>query len=262
VPDSLLGGPERERLAWGIADVFAWQIDFSRDVRAGDRFQVLVERLVSEEGEVRFGRVLAGDFEMERRHLTAFRFAEGETPAFYDSEGNSLRRAFLRAPVEFRRISSNFSRARFHPVLGRTRRHEGTDYAANTGTRVMAAGEGTVIRAGRAGGYGNMVEIRHRNGITTRYAHLSRILTRRGARVGQGQVIGLVGSTGLASGPHLHYEFRVNGAAKDSRRVDLGNGAPVAKRRRAEFEAERDRLAALLYGGAVTPPAQLVATAN
>jgi murein DD-endopeptidase MepM/ murein hydrolase activator NlpD len=262
VPDSLLGGPERERLAGGIADVFAWQIDFSRDVRAGDRFQVLVERLVSEEGEVRFGRVLAGDFEMERRHLTAFRFAEGQTPAFYDNEGNSLRRAFLRAPVEFRRISSNFSRARFHPVLGRTRRHEGTDYAASTGTRVMAAGEGTVIRAGRAGGYGNMVEIRHRNGITTRYAHLSRILTRSGARVGQGQVIGLVGSTGLASGPHLHYEFRVNGAAKDSRRVALGNGAPVAKGRRAAFEAERDRLAALLYGGAVTPPAQLVATVN
>lgn len=262
VPDSLLGGPERERLAWGIADVFAWQIDFSRDVRPGDRFQVLVERLVSEEGEVRFGRVLAGDFEMERRHLTAFRFSEGDTPAFYDKEGNSLRRAFLRAPVEFRRISSNFSRARFHPVLGRTRRHEGTDYAASTGTRVMAAGEGTVIRAGRAGGYGNMVELRHRNGITTRYAHLSRILTRTGARVGQGQVIGLVGSTGLASGPHLHYEFRVNGMAKDSRRVDLGNGAPVAKSRRAAFEAERDRLAALLYGTDVMPPAQLVASAN
>ncbi len=262
VPDSLLGGAERERLAWGIADVFAWQIDFSRDVRPGDRFQVLVERLVSEEGEVRFGRVLAGDFEMERRHLTAFRFAEGDSPAFYDTEGNSLRRAFLRAPVEFRRISSNFSRARFHPVLGRTRRHEGTDYAASTGTRVMAAGEGTVIRAGRAGGYGNMVELSHRNGITTRYAHLSRILTRTGARVGQGQVIGLVGSTGLASGPHLHYEFRVNGAARDSRRVDLGNGAPVAKGRRAAFEAERDRLAALLYGTDVMPPARLVASAN
>lgn len=261
VPDSLLGGPERERLAWGIADVFAWQIDFSRDVQPGDRFQVLVERLVSEEGEVRFGRVLAGDFEMERRHLTAFRFADGAAPAFYDAEGNSLRRAFLRAPVEFRRISSNFSRARFHPVLGRTRRHEGTDYAASTGTRVMAAGDGVVIRAGRAGGYGNLVEIRHRNGITTRYGHLSRILTRSGARVGQGQVVGLVGSTGLASGPHLHYEFRVNGTAKDSRRVELGNGAPVAKGRRAAFETERDRLSALLYGSDSTPRAQLVASA-
>jgi murein DD-endopeptidase MepM/ murein hydrolase activator NlpD len=261
VPDSLLGGAERERLAWGIADVFAWQIDFSRDIRPGDRFQVLIERLVSEEGEVRFGRVLASDFEMERRHLTAFRFAESGAPAFYDREGNSLRRAFLRAPVEFRRISSNFSRARFHPVLGRTRRHEGTDYAANTGTRVMAAGEGTVTRAGRAGGYGNLVEIRHRNGITTRYAHLSRILTRSGARVGQGQVIGLVGATGLASGPHLHYEFRVNGAARDARRVDLGNGAPVAKGRRAAFETERDRLAEQLYDSVPAPQGRLVATA-
>jgi murein DD-endopeptidase MepM/ murein hydrolase activator NlpD len=262
VADSVLIGPERERLAWGIADVFAWQVDFSRDIQPGDRFQVLLERLVSEEGEVRFGRILATDFEMERKHLTAFRFAADGGPAFYDDEGSSLRRAFLRAPVEFRRISSSFSRARFHPVLGRTRRHEGTDYAANSGTRVMASGEGTVLRAGRSGGYGNMVEIRHRNGITTRYAHLSRILTRRGARVGQGQVIGLVGATGLASGPHLHYEFRVNGVAKDSRRVELGNGEPVARKDRAAFEAERDRLSALLYGTERRDAAPMIATAS
>lgn len=247
IADSVLTGPERERLAWGIADVFAWQVDFSRDIQPGDRFQVLLERLVSAEGEVRYGRILAADVETDRRHLTAFRFAESDGAGFFDHDGHSLRRAFLRAPVEFRRISSNFSRARFHPVLGRTRRHEGTDYAASTGTRVMAAGEGVVIRTGRAGGYGNMVEIRHRNGITTRYAHLSRILTRRGARVSQGERIGLVGSTGLASGPHLHYEFRVNGVARDSRRVDLGNGAPVGTKSRPAFEVERDRLAAQLY---------------
>ncbi|HEX6645124.1 MAG TPA: peptidoglycan DD-metalloendopeptidase family protein, partial [Gemmatimonadales bacterium] len=200
VPDSVLTGPERERLAWGLADVYAWQVDFSRDIRTGDRFQVLVERLVSEEGEVRYGRVLAADLNVDGKQLTAFRFTEDGGSRFYDEDGNSLKRAFLRAPVEFRRISSNFSRARFHPVLGRTRKHEGTDYAASTGTPVVAAGEGTVIRAGRAGGYGNLVEIRHRNGITTRYAHLSRIRTRTGARVSQGQLIGLVGATGLASG--------------------------------------------------------------
>lgn len=259
IPDSLLSGPERERLAWGIADVFAWQVDFSRDIQPGDRFQVLVERLVSEEGEVRYGRVLASDLSVGGKQLTAFRFAGDDASRFYDKDGNSLKRAFLRAPVEFRRISSNFSRARFHPVLGRTRRHEGTDYAAGTGTPVVAAGEGTVIRAGRAGGYGNLVEIRHRNGITTRYAHLSRIRTRTGARVSQGQLIGNVGATGLASGPHLHYEFRVNGVAKDSRRVELGNGAPVARSERDAFEAERERLAAMLYQVEMAPQPQLIA---
>ncbi|HEU4828598.1 MAG TPA: peptidoglycan DD-metalloendopeptidase family protein [Gemmatimonadales bacterium] len=260
VADSVLTGPERERLAWGLAEVYAWQVDFTRDIRTGDRFQVLLERLVSEEGEIRYGRVLAADLNVDGKQLTAFRFAEdGDASRFYDQEGNSLKRAFLRAPVEFRRISSNFSRARFHPVLGRTRKHEGTDYAASTGTAVVAAGEGTVIRAGRAGGYGNLVEIRHRNGITTRYAHLSRILTRRGARVSQGELIGRVGSTGLASGPHLHYEFRVNGVAKDSRRVELGNGAPVAKKDRAAFEAERARLEAQLYRSEMAPQPQLIA---
>ena len=261
VPDSVLTGPERERLAWGIADVFAWQVDFSRDIQPGDQFQVLVERLVSEEGEVRYGRVLASDLSVGGKQLTAFRFAGSEAAGFYDKDGNSLKRAFLRAPVEFRRISSNFSRARFHPVLGRTRKHEGTDYAAGTGTPVVAAGEGTVIRAGRAGGYGNLVEIRHRNGITTRYAHLSRFKSgiRQGRRVSQGEVIGYVGSTGLASGPHLHYEFRVNGVARDSRRVELGNGAPVAKKERAAFEAERERLAALLYRNELAPQPQLIA---
>lgn len=262
VPDSILMGQERDRLAWGLAEVYAWQVDFTRDIRVGDRFQVLMERLVSEEGEVRFGRILAADLQVDGRKLTAFRFSPENAERFYDDDGNSLRRAFLRAPVEFRRISSNFSRARFHPVLGRTRKHEGTDYAAATGTSVMAAGEGTVIRAGRAGGYGNLVEIRHKNGITTRYAHLSRILTRKGARVSQGTLIGRVGATGLASGPHLHYEFRVNGVAKDSRRVALGNGAPIARAERAAFDAERARLAALLYGTeAPTAPRQLIAQA-
>ena len=264
VPDSVLEGPERERLAWGLAEVFAWQVDFTRDIRVGDEFQVLLERLVSEEGEVRYGRVLAADLNIDNRQLTAFRFAEEEGKAshFYDEDGNSLKRAFLRAPVEFRRISSNFSRARFHPVLGRTRKHEGTDYAAGTGTPVVAAGEGTVIRAGRAGGYGNLVEIRHKNGITTRYAHLSRILTHRGDRVSQGELIGKVGATGLASGPHLHYEFRVNGVAKDSRRVELGNGAPVARSARAAYEAERERLSAMLYRSELPAQPHLIAQAS
>ena len=251
VDDAVLDAGERVRLAWDIADIYAWQVDFTRDVQSGDRFQVVLERLVSDEGEIRFGRVLAGDLTMSGKSLTAFRFEQGERSAFYDGSGNSLRRAFLRAPVQFRRISSSFARSRRHPVLGITRRHEGTDYAAAPGTPVMAAGDGVVLRAGRAGGYGNLIELRHRNGITTRYGHLQRFArgVRAGARVGQGQTIGFVGSTGLASGPHLHYEFRVNGLARDSRRVELGNGTPVARNDREEFERQRDRLLALLHPG-------------
>jgi murein DD-endopeptidase MepM/ murein hydrolase activator NlpD len=255
VADEQLDGADRQRLAWDLADVYAWQVDFTRDIQPGDRFRVVYERLISEDGETRFGRVLASDLTMSGKNLTAFRFeSEGRT-AYFDADGNSLRRAFLRAPVQFRRISSTFARARHHPVLGITRRHEGTDYAASPGTPVMAAGDGVVLRAGRAGGYGNLIELRHRNGITTRYGHLRGFArgVRAGARVEQGQTIGYVGSTGLASGPHLHYEFRVNGVARDSRRVDLGNGAPLRSDLRSDFERERDRLLGLLDAG--PPPA-------
>ena len=258
VDDDHLDGAQRQRLAWDLADIYAWQVDFTRDVQSGDRFRVVFDRLISEDGEVRFGRVLASDLTMSGKRLTAFRFeSTGGRSTFYDDDGKSLRRAFLRAPVQFRRISSTFARARRHPVLGITRRHQGTDYAAAPGTPVMAAGDGVVLRAGRSGGYGNLVELRHRNGITTRYGHLRGFArgVRGGVRVSQGQVIGYVGSTGLASGPHLHYEFRVNGVAKDSRRVELGNGAPVPEPEREAFERERDRLKALLDG----PPSGAIA---
>ncbi|MEO8089598.1 MAG: M23 family metallopeptidase [Gemmatimonadales bacterium] len=250
VSDQQLDNGNRQRLAWDLADVYAWEIDFTRDIRPGDRFQVVFERLVSEDGEARFGRVLASDLTIGGKSLTAVRFSpsSSRSAVYYDADGGSLRRAFLRAPVEFRRISSNFANRRFHPVLGLTRRHEGTDYAARPGTPVLAAGDGVVLRAGWAGGYGNLVELRHLNGITTRYGHLRGIARKvhRGARVEQGQIIGFVGSTGLASGPHLHYEFRMNGVAKDSRRVKIGGGAPVPRSDRAAFEQERDRLMLLL----------------
>jgi murein DD-endopeptidase MepM/ murein hydrolase activator NlpD len=262
VPDDTLPSGDRIRLAWDLADVFAWQVDFSRDVQPGDRFRVVFERLMSPEGEVRLGRILASDFQTGGRTLTAFRFDSGGRSALFDADGKSLRRAFLRAPVEFRRISSQFARARRHPVLGIFRRHEGTDYAADRGTPVMASGDGVVLRAGMAGGYGNLIELRHRSGITTRYGHLRGFArgVRAGARVTQGQVIGYVGSTGLASGPHLHYEFRVNGVARDSRRVELGNGDPLPPTQRAAFLRERDRLIALLQGA--PPQASMVAAAN
>jgi murein DD-endopeptidase MepM/ murein hydrolase activator NlpD len=250
VPDTTLDPNERVRLAWDLADTYMWQVDFTRDIRPGDHYTVLVERLMSDEGEVRFGRILAADLTIGGKSLPAFRFKDSRgTESFYDDDGNSLRRAFLRAPVEFRRISSGFSSGRFHPILNRIRAHEGTDYAAAPGTPVMAAGNGTVIRAGRAGGYGNLIEIAHANGVSTRYGHLRGFASgiRPGVRVSQGQVIAYVGSTGLATGPHLHYEFRVNGQAKDSRRIDLGNGNPIARSERDAFEQVKSDLSAQLY---------------
>jgi murein DD-endopeptidase MepM/ murein hydrolase activator NlpD len=263
VSDEQLDSGNRQRLAWDLADVYAWEIDFTRDIRPGDKFTVVFERMVSEDGEVRVGKVLASDLVISDKSLTAFRFGggAGRNALYYDAEGGSLRRAFLRAPVEFRRISSSFARRRFHPVLGLSRRHEGTDYSATPGTPVMAAGDGVVLRAGRAGGYGNLIELRHLNGITTRYGHLRAFARnmRRGVRVEQGQTIGYVGSTGLATGPHLHYEFRINGVPQDSRRVKLGSGAPVSSQDRAAFQQERDRLLGLLHGSDIThlPPSAI-----
>jgi murein DD-endopeptidase MepM/ murein hydrolase activator NlpD len=249
IPDDVLDADNRVRLAWDLADVYAWSIDFNRDIQPGDRFAVLMEREISEEGEVRSGGILGADLLVSGKHLNAFRF-EGEdgSTRYYDADGNSLRRAFLRVPVEFRRISSSFSRARFHPVLGIWRKHEGTDYAAASGTPVMAAGDGTVLRAAWAGGYGNLIEIRHRSGIATRYGHL-RAFARGihpGSRVEQGDIIGYVGATGLASGAHLHYEFRVNGVARDSRRVDLAGGEPLPAGLLPLFQRARDKLASAL----------------
>jgi murein DD-endopeptidase MepM/ murein hydrolase activator NlpD len=249
VSDSLLSLPDRIRLAWDLADIFAWQVDFSRDIRPGDHFRVLAERLISEEGEVRYGRVLAGDLEIGGQWYTAYRFAGLDgTSGFYDAEGGSLRRAFLLAPVSFRRISSGFSGARLHPILGIVRRHEGMDFAADPGTPVMAAGDGVVARSEWTGGYGNLIELRHANGIVTRYGHLRDFAEgiSAGRRVSQGDVIGYVGSTGLATGPHLHYEFRVNGVSVDPHSADLGTGDPVPADRLRDFERERSRLDALL----------------
>ncbi len=249
---------DRVRLAWDLADVFAWSVDFSRDLQPGDRFTLLFEREVSELGESRVGNILASHLEVGGRRQSAFRFeTQDGRKQYFDTEGTSLKRAFLRAPVEFRRISSRFSSARFHPVLGVYRRHEGIDYAANSGTPVMAAGDGSVLRAARAGGYGLMVELRHKSGITTRYAHLRGFApgVRTGARVRQGDVIGYVGATGLASGPHLHYEFRQNGVARNPGSVDLGNGDPVSPQELAAFQAERDRLTHLMRLGPQMPAA-------
>ncbi|MGH7657652.1 MAG: peptidoglycan DD-metalloendopeptidase family protein, partial [Gemmatimonadales bacterium] len=190
VDDRLLDRAERIRMAWDLADTYMWQVDFTRDIRPGDRFNVVLEREVSELGEVRFGRILASELRIMGKDMAAFRFRDSEgEEEFYDDSGESLKRAFLRAPLQFRRISSNFNPGRRHPILNVVRAHKGTDYAANKGTPVMAAGNGKVVRAGWVGGYGRLIEIKHANGISTRYGHLNGFASgiRSGRHVSQGQ---------------------------------------------------------------------------
>ncbi len=243
IPDSFLPRGQRVALAWAIADVYDWEVDFTRDMRPGDRVEVVIERLQSPQGERRFGRILAARVDVAGSPSFAFAFGRG----FYDERGRSLRRAFLRAPLRYRHISSRFG-GRYHPILRRWRSHQGTDYAAAYGTPVRATADGVVTNAGRDGGYGNMVELRHANGIRTRYGHLSVFAKglRVGHRVRQEQTIGFVGSTGLSTGPHLHYEFLVNGRPTNPQRKDFGAGAPVAGNSKAAFDSVRVQLLAEL----------------
>ncbi len=250
IPDSVLGAEDRDYMAWEIADIFRWEVDFTRDLHPGDTYRIVFERLLLPFGEVRYGRVLAAELVLGRDTLTAYEFddSRGRT-AFYDAAGESLHRSFLRVPVAFKRISSGFSAARLHPILHRWRAHRGIDYAASRGTPVMAAGDGVVTFVGSAGGYGNMVELRHADGITTRYGHLQRFAKnlRVGRTVSQGDCIGYVGSTGLATGPHLHFEFRIHGKASDPRVLAREEGAPIAPDSRAAFASQVDRLNEMLY---------------
>jgi murein DD-endopeptidase MepM/ murein hydrolase activator NlpD len=250
--DVPLSRQDRVRLAWDLADIFAWQVDFSRNLKPGDEFRVVAERQVAEDGEVRYRRVLASELIVTGEEFTAYRWTTPDgSSGYFDAEGRSLHRAFLLAPLAFRRISSAISTGRLHPILGIARKHEGIDYAADPGTPVMASGDGIIMRREWTAGYGNLIEIQHLNGIVTRYGHLQGFAdgATEGARVGQGQVIGYVGSTGLATGPHLHYEFRVNGVARDPRSEDLGSGSPVPLAEWRAFDEERARLGVLLLGG-------------
>lgn len=246
LPDSVLPAAERQALAWAIADVYDWEVDFTRDVRAGDHFEVLFDRLTSPEGERRFGRVVAARVDVARSPSFAFFFEtdslRGEG-GFFDDHGRSLKRAFLRAPLQFRRISSRFG-GRVHPILGTYRQHEGVDYSAAFGTPVRTTADGIVTHAGREGGYGNLIEVRHVNGIRTRYGHLSGFARglHVGERVRQGETIGFVGSTGLSTGPHLHYEFVINGRRTNPQRTSAGAGTPVPRSLLPAFETVRSEL--------------------
>ena len=239
----------RQQLAWSLADVYEYRVDMSRDLQAGDEFKVVAERSVTPSGAVRIGNVIAATFKLSGSIINAVRFAsQSVSGQYFDQNGKSMRAAFLRAPLEFRRISSVFG-GREHPILGGWRLHKGTDYAANMGTPVRAIGDGVVVREGWSNGYGNVLEIRHRNGFVTRYGHLSRYNSsvRVGSRVAIGQTVAFVGSTGLSTGPHLHFEVIVNGEQRDPRvALKSAGGDPVPASEHGAFVDVRDRLLASL----------------
>ncbi len=221
-----------------LAGIFAWDVDFALDIRKGDGFSVVYEERWLDGERLKDGRVLAAEFQNQGDTFRAVRYQiDAETAEYYTPEGESVRKAFLRAPVDFRRVSSNFNMRRLHPVLKVRRPHKGVDYAASTGTPIKAAGDGRIIHRGRKGGYGNTVILQHGGNITTLYAHMSKFAKKQrvGSRVRQGQVIGYVGKTGLASGPHLHYEYRVNGVHRNPRTVELPEADPVDPELRDDF---------------------------
>ena len=228
-----------DSVAVQLADIFAGDIDFHRALRKGDRFNVVYETLQADGEPMRAGRVLAAEFVNNGKSYQAMWFQEpGQKGGYYTLDGQSLRRAYLASPLEFSRVSSGF-KMRFHPILQTWRAHLGVDYAAPTGTPVRAVGDGVVEFAGSQGGFGNVVYLRHRNGHTTVYAHLSRINVRNGQSISQGQNIGAVGATGWATGPHLHFEFRVNGRHQDPMTIARqSESVPVSAAARAQFDLQ------------------------
>ncbi len=227
-----------DRVAFDLAEIFQYDIDFVLDIKAGDRFTVVYEEVFQDGAPLRVGNILAAKFVNEGREYRAVRYIDSKGHGqYYSPDGKSLRKAFMRSPVQFSRISSRFNLSRRHPVLNRIRAHKGVDYAAPTGTPVRAAGDGRVRFVGRQGGYGNVIELEHGSGVVTIYGHLSRFASKlhRGQRVDLAQVIGYVGMTGLATGPHLHYEYRVRGAHKNPQTVPLPDAEPIPAAERERF---------------------------
>ena len=238
-----------DNLIMQMAEIFGWDVDFALDIRAGDRFALVFEEQFKDGEKIGEGPIVAAEFTNRGRQVRAVRYIDPTGRADYFSpDGRSMRKAFLRTPVNFTRISSRFSFSRRHPILHKIRAHRGVDYAAPRGTAVKASGDGRVIFAGRNGGYGRTVILKHGSVYTTLYAHLSRFSRgiRPGKRVEQGQTIGYVGSTGLATGPHLHYEFRIRGVHRDPLKVELPRAAPLADGYMTDFREKAKPLLAKL----------------
>lgn len=238
-----------DQVAIQLAEIFSSDIDFHSDLRKGDRLVVVYEVGYSHGEPVRSGKVLAAEFVNNGKSYRAvlFRHPDGHSN-YYTPEGKSLHKSFLRSPLEFTRISSGFSLGRFHPILQRMRAHKGVDYAAPTGTRVKAAADGTVDFVGVKGGYGNVVILRHDNGMKTVYGHLSKFSQglRSGKKVSQSDIIGYVGMSGMATGPHLHYELLLNNQHRDPLRVALPTAVPIPAKYRQEFNLASSNLVAQL----------------
>ena len=269
ITSSLFAATDESRIpdsvAIQLAEIFSGDIDFHRALRKGDRFSVVYETLEGDGEPLRAGRVLSTEFVNAGKSLQAMWFQEPATTneatgttashnrtkgGYYNLAGDSLRRAFLVSPLEFSRVTSGF-KMRFHPILQTWRAHLGVDYAAATGTPVRAVGDGTIEFAGVQGGFGNVVMVKHRNNSTTVYAHLSRILVKQGQSVSQGQNIGAVGATGWATGPHLHFEFRVNGVHQDPTTIARQSEAvPVATAHKPAFERAAAQVRAQLTAAA------------
>lgn len=255
---------ESDALAVMLADIFAYDIDFIRDIRTGDNFQVLVEKRFREGKPAGYGKILGATFTNQGTTYTAFLFKDGKNPpSYYDADGKGLRKAFLKAPLAFSRISSGFTMKRFHPITKTWKAHPAIDYAAPTGTPIMAIGDGTITRIGYTDGNGNFIRLRHNNGIESMYLHMSRFAKgmSQGKRVVQGQTIGYVGSTGLATGPHLCFRMFQNGAPLNPAKLKTTPATPVSRDSMAAFrEAVAPRLARLQgrdiqQANLATPPA-------
>jgi len=233
-----------EAAARQLTEIFGGDIDFHHDLRKGDKFTVVYEMIYSNGTLVNTGHIQAAEFINKNQTYRAVHF-QGD---YYTPEGDSVRKAFLRSPIEFSRVSSGFTNSRFHPVLNQWRAHRGVDFAAPIGTRVKATADGIVTSFGRQGGYGNFVSVSHQGRFTTLYGHLSNFAKglRRGQRVAQGDVIGYVGMTGMTSGPHLHYEFKVDGQQRDPLRVALPDAKPVGAENMAAFQLAADNFVARL----------------
>lgn len=251
---AMIAGGGQIEVAMAMAQVFGAEIDFNTELRLDDSFAVLYEQFVRDDVHVTYGDVLAAAFDNDGRQFYGFRFeVPGEGPRYFDVDGRSMKRQFLASPLPFEpRITSRFSNRRLHPVLGTHRAHLGVDYGAPAGTRVIAIADGTLVSAAPSGGSGNMVRLRHTNGYHTYYLHLSRFAKglRRGTRVMQGQTIGYVGSTGLATGPHLDFRIRKNGTFVNwlTERRNLPPGEPVPPEQMVAFQEVRDRALELLTG--------------
>lgn len=238
-----------DHVAIQIADIFESEIDFNTDLRRDDHFNVIYEGSYDQGELLKTGNVLAVEFVNNGKTYRAVGFRdENNQMQYYTPDGKSLHKSFLRSPLEFTRVTSGFSLARFHPVLQRMRAHKGVDMAAPTGTRVKASGDAVVDFAGQKGGYGNVIVLKHDHGISTVYGHLSRFADglHRGAKVAQGEIIGFVGMTGLATGPHLHYEFLINGEHHDPMTVALPKANPIDAQNKVAFDSISSQFTAQL----------------